>query len=110
MDPYPAPISRRTLTRSEIYGLVLPLWSYGEVDNAVEVCRLESGFDTGAHADKGEDSRGLFQVNVAPGASPELARFNLWDPQLNAWIAYWYFWRSRGWQPWYNSAKALGLI
>lgn|SRR5512147_1801612 len=109
-DRWPKPVSARILTRAEIYGLVLPLWPLEEVDHAVDVCRLESGFNTGAHNTSGEDSRGLFQVNIAPGASPDLVRFNLWDAQLNAWVAYYYFWKPRGWHPWYNSAKALGLI
>lgn len=109
-DPWPMPVSRRVLTRAEVYGLVLPLWPYPEVDNAVNLCVLESGFDTGAHNLKGEDSRGLMQVNVASAGSPELARYNLWDPQLNMWVAYTFFYKPRGWLPWYNSARQLGLL
>lgn len=42
----------------------------------------ESRLRPGAHNPKGEDSRGLFQVNVR--AHPHLAQVNLYDPQTNA--------------------------
>jgi hypothetical protein len=55
------------------------------------------------------DSRGLWQINVSGLAHPELARFNLWDPQVNAYYAA-RIWRDSGWKAWYNSAKQLGLL
>ena len=109
LDPYPEPVSRRTLVRAEILGLVMPLWPASEWENALQVAHAESGFDTGAQNTNGEDSRGLFQLNVAEDANPGLACWNLWDPQLNAYWAH-DLWQRRGWQPWYNTAKALGLI
>jgi hypothetical protein len=80
-----------------------------EADNAVNVAELESGWNTGAHNTDGEDSRGLWQINVGPGAHPDLRKDNLFDPQVNAWYAA-VIWRASGWFAWYNSAKKLGLI
>lgn len=107
-DLWPVPISDRTLTRQEVLGLVLPLWPADEWENAVNVALRESGFRTGAHNTDGEDSRGLWQLNVAEGASPLLAEWNLWDPQLNAYLAH-KMWAGRRWRPWLNAAVALGL-
>jgi hypothetical protein len=84
-------------------------WPLSEVDNAVNVAQLESHWNTGAHNTNGEDSRGLLQVNVGPGAHPELAKWNLFDPQLNAYFAH-TIWVRSGWEAWHNSAVLLGLI
>jgi hypothetical protein len=80
-----------------------------QVDNAVDVAFLESGWRTHAHNTDGEDSRGLWQINVVPAAHPELAVWNLFDGQVNAYFAA-RIWEESGWAAWYNSAKTLGLI
>jgi hypothetical protein len=49
----------------------------------VAVCLAESGGNTDAHNTRGEDSRGLGQINVAPGANPDLANMNLFDGPTN---------------------------
>lgn len=103
------PLSSRTLRRCEVTALATLYWPVEEIDNAVEVCRLESGFNTAAWNTDGEDSRGLWQINVARGAHPDLAVYNLMDPQINAWFAA-TIWRVSGWRAWYNSALRLGLI
>ncbi len=99
----------RMLRPHEMYLLAAMYWPYDEVGNAVNVAFEESGWETGAWNENGEDSRGLWQLNVEPDANPRLAMYNLFDPQLNAYWAY-QLWKERGWQPWYNSAKRLGLI
>jgi hypothetical protein len=51
------------------------------------IAMAESGGETGAHNPNGEDSRGLWQINIAPGV-----RQNVWgdlsDPYVNARAAY----------------------
>lgn len=42
---------------------------------------VESRLKPGAHNPRGEDSRGLFQVNVR--AHPQMAEMNLYDPRVN---------------------------
>lgn len=103
------PLTPRVLKRAEVYGLALMYWGADQADNAVAVAYLESSFFTAAHNLQGEDSRGLWQINVVPGAHPNLADCNLFDPQVNAYWAY-QIWRESGWAAWYNSAKRLGLI
>lgn len=103
------PLSARTLQRAEVYALATLYWPLGQVENAVNVAFLESGFQTAARNISGEDSRGLWQINVAPGAHPELTAWNLFDPQVNAWFAA-RIWLESGWRAWYNSAKRLGLV
>lgn len=44
----------------------------------------ESGGNIYAHNTSGEDSRGISQINVAPGAHPDLAGLDLFDPFINA--------------------------
>ena len=109
-DAYPdLVLSARVLLRIEVSALAMLYWPYQEVDNAVDIAKLESGFATAAWNNSGEDSRGLWQINVAPGAHPHLKRDNLFDPQVNAFYAA-AIWRASGWAAWYNSAKQLGLI
>lgn len=103
------PVSTRQLVRAEVAALASCYWPAGEVVNAVAVADLESVLWTSAWNRDGEDSRGIWQVNVGPGAHPELAIWNLFDPQINAYFAH-QIWRASGWRAWYNSAKALGLI
>lgn len=103
------PLSGRTLRRCEVSALASLYWPLDEIDNAVNVAELESHFRTDAHNTNGEDSRGPWQINVARGAHPELAVWNLFDPQLNAYFAH-EIWLASGWAAWYNSARALGLL
>jgi len=108
-DYPPIPLSPRTLRRSEVTIIAAMYFPLEEVDNAVDVCRLESGYNTAAWNNDGEDSRGLWQINVGPGAHPDLKKDNLFDPQVNGFYAGLIF-RNSGWRAWYNSAVKLGLI
>lgn len=91
--------SNRQLRLHEMVLLVAMYWPYEEIWHAVLIAYRESGFNTGAHNPKGEDSRGLFQINVAYNAHPQLANYNLFDPQVNAFFAY-QLWKEQGWRPW----------
>ncbi len=72
-------------------------------ENALNVSRLESGWRANAHNPNGEDSRGLFQINMR--AHPDAG--NMFDPEAN--VAYAAsLWRQRGWGPW-SVARQLGL-
>lgn len=107
MNPL-TPISPRTLRRCEVTALAMLYWPLQEVDNAVNIAELESSFFTAAHNERGEDSRGLWQINVL--AHPHLLAHNLFDPQLNAYYAS-QIWRDAGsWKPWLNAAKKLRLL
>jgi hypothetical protein len=108
-DYPPITLSARTLLKVEVYALALLYWPWDEVDNAVNVAELESGFATAAWNNHGEDSRGLWQINVGPGAHPDLRNENLFDPQVNSYYAG-LIWRHSGWAAWYNSARKLGLL
>lgn len=54
---------------------------------AVAVAMAESGGFTGAHNPSGEDSRGLWQINVAPKVRPNKWG-DLYDPAVNAKAAF----------------------
>lgn len=98
----------RTLQYWEVWGLAALYWPQREVKNAVDVAQLESAWYTHAQNSNGEDSRGLWQINCAEGAHPQLADYDLYDPQVNAYFAA-QIWRTSGWRAWYNSATRLGL-
>jgi len=108
-DYPPCPMTLRTLRRAEVTLLAALYFPLEEIDHAVDVAKLESGWNTGAWNTEGEDSRGLWQINVAPGAHPQLSESNLFDPQVNAYYAA-RIWQTSGWRAWYNSALALGLL
>jgi len=74
----------------------------------VDVALCESSWFTDAWNNDGEDSRGLWQINVQQGAHPDLAKWNLFDPMLNAWFAA-KIWQASGWGAWLTSARKLGL-
>lgn len=57
-----------------------------EATTMTAIALAESGGNTGAHNPVGEDSRGLWQINVA--AHPSLAGTDLSDPLANARAAY----------------------
>lgn len=48
------------------------------------IAMAESGGNPAAHNNRGEDSRGLAQINIGPGANTDLAGFDLFDPAQNA--------------------------
>lgn len=102
------PESARILQYYEVWALAALYWPGPQVKNAVEVAFLESGFATAARNTSGEDSRGMWQINVAQGAHPELAEYNLFDPQVNAYFAA-RIWQASGWRAWYHSAVTLNL-
>lgn len=77
--------------------------------NALNVFRLESGYDPNAHNTNGEDSRGIAQINVAPGANPQYADADLFDIETNVAIASQIYAQWGNWGAWFNSAVALGL-
>lgn len=63
--------------------LVTKYWGdLADVGLAIISFEAPSG-DPNAHNTSGEDSRGLFQINVAPGAHPQWANVNLFDPETN---------------------------
>jgi hypothetical protein len=77
------------------------------LEAATKIAYCESSFNTNAHNTNGEDSRGLMQINV--NAHPEYSNINLFDPQLNANVAYEIFTESGNFQAW-TCARQLGLI
>lgn len=58
-----------------------------------------SGGNANAHNDRGEDSRGLWQINVASNANPDLKGMNLYDPATNAKAAM-IIKQRQGWMAW----------
>jgi len=55
---------------------------------AVQIGKCESTLDTDAWNSEGEDSRGWLQINVAPSANPQYLSYNLFDPLINAQVAF----------------------
>jgi len=98
-------LDNRQLTRVEVLGLAAIYWPATEVQNATNIAFAESTFWTGAWAWEGEDSRGLWQINIEFWRN--WASYNLFDPQINAYAAH-QIWSAEGWKPW-STAKALGL-
>ncbi len=97
-----------TADTSQYRALIQKYFPPDQWDNAYRVMMAESvGGDPNAHATQGEDSRGLFQINVAPNANPELAGADLYDPETNVRIAA-RMYSQRGWQPW-TTAQQMGL-
>lgn len=107
-DYPPIPLSGRKLRRIEIEALAELYFDLKHVDEAVDVAELESGWRTDAWNHDGEDSRGLWQINVGPQAHTELAKWNLWDPMINAYFAS-QIYDVSGWAAWLKSATKLGL-
>lgn len=103
-------------------------WPPSEWDHAAQIAELESGFDAFAEVDttKGgaipcgtiigqvggvnvsaEHSISYFQINACNYPGWEWAR--LFNARHNAGTAH-DLWSQRGWQPWYFSARKLGLL
>lgn len=98
-----------------------------EWDNAASIAMLESAFDAFALDDStdadhpcgaiirkvqgvpvsAERSVGYFQINACDFPQWEWQR--LYNARHNAGTAH-MLWAERGWQPWYFSAKQLGLL
>ena len=74
---------------------------------AVAICNCESGFNTNAHNTRGEDSRGLMQINL--DAHPQYSNYNLFDPQVNCTLAYDIYNRSSKTFKAWTCAKLLNL-
>lgn len=87
--------------------LIQRYWPRAEWENAYRVMMAESSGNPAAHNTNGEDSRGLYQLNVAANANPSLAGENLYDPETNVRLAA-QMWQERGWQPW-TTARQMGL-
>lgn len=58
------------------------------LEAALKICYCESNFNKDAHNTSGEDSRGLMQINVSDNANPQFKHLNLFDPQINANVAF----------------------
>lgn len=59
------------------------------LNQAINIARCESGFNTTAHnLTSVEDSRGIMQINIASNANPQYATWDLFDPAINAVAAY----------------------
>ena len=73
---------------AQIYAFALDAgFSKDEAVTMTAIALAESGGRNNAHATRGEDSRGLWQINAA--AHPDLAgRYDLFDPRQNALAAY----------------------
>lgn len=84
--------------------VVSQLWPESERENAYNICIRESGGEPTARAVSDvEDSRGLFQINVL--AHPELASYDLYNPWINASLAF-RLWREQGWAPWSTASDS----
>lgn len=84
-------------------------WLPSEHGNALGVIDLESGGNPNAHNTAGEDSRGLFQLNVGPGAHTAWADKALYDPLTNARYALLLWQAAEDWRDWWEAAGILGL-
>ena len=111
---------------SELGDAVREFWPAEEWDHAVSVAFLESGWNAFALHDttsrgrpcgsvistidgvpiSAELSVGWFQINACNFPSWEWQR--LYNTRHNAGTAH-MLWSERGWQPWFFSAKTLGL-
>lgn len=95
-DAYAADIVRRHFTVNQ--------------DIALAVAMAETGgsLDADAHNTSGEDSRGLWQINVAPNANPQYAGWNLFDPEINAQAAFEISSGGTYWCPWSVYEESCG--
>lgn len=77
-------------------------WRGDDLVTAVAVALAESGGRASAHNMDGEDSRGAWQINVGPGANPQYASLDLYNPTTNAAVAYrvWQSGGGRTFRPW----------
>lgn len=111
---------------AELRDAIAEFWPESEWENAANVAQLESGWDAFALLDtatrygcgspigdiggvpvSAERSVGYFQLNSCNFPTWEWQRF--YNARHNAGTAH-MLWEARGWQPWYFSAKKLGLL
>jgi hypothetical protein len=113
----------------ELSEWIKEFWPSTEWDNAASISLLESGWSAFAVADTrdashpcgsvlhvrpdgitvtAEYSIGWFQINACTLPLDWTAE-NLYNTRHNCGTAH-ALWTERGWQPWYFSAKALGLL
>jgi hypothetical protein len=113
---------------AELALAIREFWPENEWDHAASIAQLESGLNPFAEADtthggsipcgtiigqvdgvniSAEHSIGWFQLNACNFAGWEWARF--FNTRHNAGTAH-MLWAERAWQPWYFSAKSLGLL
>jgi hypothetical protein len=111
----------------ELQVSIREFWPQSEWDHAAQIAQLESGFNAFALNDStspyhpcgsviseldgvsvsAERSVGYFQINSCNFPDWEWGR--LYNARHNAGTAH-MLWEQRGWQPWYFSAKRLGLL
>ena len=97
------------LTEAEIKSCIRRAGFRGiDLNAAARIAFCESSWNPSAHNTQGEDSRGLFQINV--NAHPQYLSVDLFDPQINCNIAYeLYSKRNNTFQDW-TCAHMLGLV
>lgn len=77
-------------------------------DISLAVAIAESGLNINAHNTSGEDSRGIYQINVAPNANPQYASWDLYDPEVCAQAAYEVSSSGSYWCPWSVFEESCG--
>lgn len=112
---------------NELQDAIREFWPESEWENAAAISQLESGWNAFAvHDSRGvsapcgtvistvggvdisaELSVGYYQINACNFPDWEWQR--LYNARHNAGTAH-LLWSTRGWQPWYFSARALGLL
>lgn len=113
---------------SDLAESIREFWPEAEWDNAASIARLESAWNPFAENDStqggsipcgtalynrdgvqvtAEHSIGYFQINACN--FPTWTPCHFFNARHNAGTAH-LLWSTRGWQPWYFSAKQLGLI
>lgn len=111
----------------ELQVAIREFWPEKEWENAANISQLESGWNAFAVSDSTSDSApcgtvirtvngvdvsaelsvGYYQINACNFPGWEWQR--LYNARHNAGTAH-LLWSARGWQPWYFSGKALGLL
>jgi cell wall-associated NlpC family hydrolase len=88
-----------TYTAAQIYAYARAAgFSPNQAVTMTAVALAESGGNGTAHATRGEDSRGLWQINM--NAHPQWANSNAYDPAVNARLAYEVSRHGRDVSPW----------
>ena len=117
-----APHKNQKLEEAEVRSILEQAGFEGQdLENALDVSRLESGWNTGAEGDKGitdstwDYSIGLFQIRSLKDwkkyNDPKREPLGLYDPLTNAKAAKKIFDGSGRWSDaWFNTSKKLGLV
>src|SRR5689334_15917107 len=94
------------LTALEIFDIARQAgFSPNDAVTFTAIAMAESGGNTEAHATHGEDSRGLWQINVNPSVRDN-SFGNLYDPLTNARAAFEISGHGRNLQPWSATHEA----